>query len=218
MRRRRTVPIKTRPTFAIVVDGDCEVWYLQMLKRNERSIVVDIEPRVPQRKSLTDQFEIVKELSKDYTKVFWIIDLDVITQQTRGTKKGAKSPLQFFNEYNSALGKQFKNVVVIVNNPCLEFWFLLHFEPTSKYFDTCAGAEKQLKKYLPDYEKTKKYFTKDDNDIYLKLRPKLSDAIKNAKKLGKFEATETRVALTELQLLFETQEFEGHFKDKKSES
>jgi hypothetical protein len=50
MRKNRTRHLKIKPTFAVVVDGDCEVWYLQMLKRNERSIFVNIEPEIPQRK------------------------------------------------------------------------------------------------------------------------------------------------------------------------
>ncbi|MBP9134766.1 MAG: RloB domain-containing protein [Saprospiraceae bacterium] len=59
-----------------------------------------------------------------------------------------------FEEYRTDLTENYENVVVIVNNPCLEFWFLLHFEKTSKYFNTCSSAETQLKKYLPNYEKT----------------------------------------------------------------
>jgi hypothetical protein len=52
MRKNRTRHLKSKPTFAVVVDGDCEVWSLQMLKRNERSIFVNIEPKIPQRKRL----------------------------------------------------------------------------------------------------------------------------------------------------------------------
>jgi hypothetical protein len=65
-------------TYAIVVDGETEVWYFQMLKRNEPSLQVNIEPKIPQKKKLPDQYKKVCELSEDYTKVFWVIDLDVI--------------------------------------------------------------------------------------------------------------------------------------------
>ena len=178
MRKNRAIPLKSKPTFAVVVDGYCEVWYLQMLKRNERSIVVNIEPKIPQRKKLSEQFENVIKLSEENTKVFWIIDFDVIASETKKAKAGSKTAFQSFLEYKMTIAEKHNNIVIIVNNPCLEFWLLLHFEPTSKYFDSCEGAEKQLKKHLKDYEKTQRYYTKQDNDIFLRLKPNLANALK----------------------------------------
>ena len=157
MRKNRAIPLKSKPTFAVVVDGDCEVWYLQMLKRNERSIVVNIEPKIPQRKRLSEQYENVITLSEENTKVFWVIDFDVIASETKSAKVGSMTALQSFLKYKKTIAEKHKNIVIIVNNPCLEFWLLLHFETTSKYFDTCEGAEKQLKKHVEEYEKTQKY-------------------------------------------------------------
>jgi RloB-like protein len=213
MRKSKPIPLKSKPTFAIVVDGDCEVWYLQMLKRNERSIVVNIEPKIPQRKRLSEQFENVIKLSEDYTKVFWIIDFDVIASETKSAKARSKTAIQSFLEYKKTITEKYVNISVIVNNPCLEFWLLLHFEATSKYFDTCEGAEKQLKKYLKDYEKTQKYYTKQDNDIYLRLKPNLSVALKNAKALKLFDTANPIKAMSEMQLFFEAIEFGQLFKN-----
>lgn len=156
MRKNRPIPIKSKPTFAVVVDGDCEVWYLQMLKRNERSIIVNIEPKIPQRKRLSEQYENVIKISEENTKVFWVIDFDVIASETKSAKVGSKTALQSFLEYKKTIAEKYKNIVIVVNNPCLEFWLLLHFEATSKYFDTCEGAEKQLKKHLKDSTKRPK--------------------------------------------------------------
>ena len=63
MRKNRTIPIKSKPKFAFVVDGECEFWYIQMLKRNERHIRVSIKPEIPAKKSLEDQYKLVCELS-----------------------------------------------------------------------------------------------------------------------------------------------------------
>jgi RloB-like protein len=212
MRTNRLIPVKSKPTFAVVVDGDCEVWYLQMLKRNERSIVVNIEPKIPQRKKLSDQFDTVISLSEDYTKVFWIIDFDVIVSETKKAKTGSKTALEAFLEYRKTITDKHNNIVIIVNSPCLEYWLLLHFETTTKYFDACEGAENQLKKRLKDYEKTQKYYTKQDNDIYLRLKPYLSDALKNAKALKSFDATKPYKGLSEIHLFFEAKEFGELFK------
>jgi hypothetical protein len=207
---RKLRHIKTRPTFALVVDGECEIWYLQMLKRVERSLVVNISPELPQKKSISDQFEVVKQLSEDYTKVFWVVDLDTIISQSNQAK--GKTPKQYFIEARQQILRSYKNVKIIVNNPCLEFWFLLHFEVTSKYFDNCAKAAQQLKKNLGDYEKTEKFFIKDKgNDIYSKLKPQLSFALANSKKLAAFDPDNVSIGLAEMHLFFEAEEFNGYF-------
>ena len=212
MRQSRKIISKVVPTYSFVVDGETEIWYLQMLKRNERQLKINIEPKLPQRKSIDEQYKLVTELSeREYSKVFWIVDLDTIIKESRETPKGKKSPLLTLIELRRKLQKDNKNVTVIINNPCLEFWLLLHFEKTSKLFDTCDKAETELKKHLKDYEKTKKYFTKQDNDIYLKLRPLLNTAISNSSNLGEFDLDEQTKAICEMFLLFQADEFKKYY-------
>lgn len=204
MRQRSKIKIKGPKAFAFVVDGDTEVWYLQMFKRNERELNINIEPKLPSKKSIPEQFKMVKDLAEDYTRVFWIVDYDVIAKETREAKKGAETSEQLFIKLKEKAEK-FDNVIVVVNNPCIEFWFLLHFEKTNKLFTDCNSAEKQLKKQLNDYQKTRKYFTKQDNDIYLRLKHKLSDAKVNSKNL-KFDKYNTSKAICEMNSLFEMEE------------
>lgn len=212
MRKQKKIVPKTSPSFAIVVDGETEIWYLQMLKRNERDIRVNIKPEIPNKKSIKDQFNMVCDLSnKEFTKVFWIVDLDTIVREEREAPKGPKSPLTTFKRYREELLNNYLNVTVIVNNPCLEFWFLLHFEQTSKYFATCSDARAQLKKHLKDYEKTQKIFTKQDNDIYLKLKPHLTTAFRNTSTLGRFDNQNPTKAMCEMDLLFQAEELRVFF-------
>jgi hypothetical protein len=208
MRKSRKNKIKGKKTYAFVVDGDTEVWYLQMLKRNERTLSVNIEPKLPSKKSIPDQFEMVKFLAVDYTKVFWIIDYDVIIKETREAKKGVETAEQLFIRLRETANK-IENVVVIVNNPCLEFWLLLHFEKISRLFTTCNSAEKQLKKHLKDYEKTQQYFTKQNNDIYLKTNGQISHAIDNSSQLNNFDKYNTEQAFCEMDLFFNLSEIKG---------
>lgn len=203
MRKSRRFKVKAKPTYAVVVDGETEVWYLQMLKRNERKISVSIEPRIPQKKSVTEQFEMVCKLAIDYTTVFWIVDLDVIIKETREAKRGAITPLQQFINYRKKT-EEIENIITIVNNPCIEFWFLLHFEKTKKLYNDCSSAERQLKKHIKNYTKSRKFFTAENNDIYLKLKPNLKEAIKNAKAFDDFDDQNPTRAICEMDLFFET--------------
>lgn len=201
MRKNRNLLKKSKKVYSIIVDGYCEVWYFQMMKRNEPSILVDILPKIPQKKGLEEQYKTVLEASKHYDKVFWVVDYDVLHEESKKTPKGKKSAIQDFKEYYNKATK-IKNVSIAVNNPCLEFWFLLHYEPTGKFHENCESALKQLKKHLKDYEKTQPYFTKKDNDIYLKLKNHQKAAISNAKKLGKINLDNPRTAICEMFIFF----------------
>jgi hypothetical protein len=212
MRKPKKIRPKTNSAFSVVVDGETEIWYLQMLKRNERDIRVSIKPEIPNKKSVKEQYNLVCDLSgKEFTKVFWLIDLDTVISETKAAHKRKKLPLITFEEYRENLANKFPNVVVVVNNPCLEFWFLLHFEKTSKYFDTCSGAETQLKKHLKNYEKTQKFFTKQNDDIYLKLKPNLNTALQNSLALGNFDVQNPTKAMCEMELFFQSDELKKHF-------
>lgn len=201
-----------RTAIAVVVDGNTEGWYLKMLKRNETNIRFRIKPEIPNKKSIEEQYnQVVKLSGMEFTKVFWIVDFDTVIKEENEAREPGKSTLQKFEEYVKRLSEN-KKVVVIVNNPCLEFWFLLHFERTSKHYCHCSDAEKQLKKSLKGYEKTQKFFTKQNYDIYLKLKPQLSTAIDNSIALGKFDIQNPRNAICEMYLFFQSEELKEYFK------
>ena len=67
----RTNPHKkvAKPTYSIIVDGETEIWYFQLLKQHEH-LSVDIKPELPKKKSLFDQFNTVVDNARHYDKVF----------------------------------------------------------------------------------------------------------------------------------------------------
>lgn len=190
MRTKRLAPIQAKKAYAFLVDGETEAWYLQMLRKNEPLLNVSIKPELPTKKTLKAQYDRVCELEKEYDKVFWIIDLDTVRQETKEAAKGHDNALQ---ELQSLMKKAAanKNIVVVINNPCLEFWFLLHFQYTEKTFTNCDSAKKQLQILFPEYEKTERFF-KQDNDIYRQLKPRLKQAITNAEKIPPFDIRNTK--------------------------
>ena len=204
---RREKKIQTKQAFAVVVDGETEYWYLQMLKHNEPNIPFNIKPQILQKKNINQQYDLVTALLEDdYDKVFWIVDLDVLLKEEREKNNSTSSLQQFLNYYKS-LSKQNK-VVVIVNNPCLEYWFLLHYKKTNKVFTACTDAEKQVSQKLEGYEKTEKFFK--NNDIYKQLKPFLKTAKENATALGSFDTYNHSKAMCEMPLLFQELKLEEH--------
>lgn len=53
------------------------------------------------------------------------------------------------------------NVLLCDSLQSIEYWLLLHFEDTCRYFQDSAATERALKRYLPTYSKTRKYLEKD---------------------------------------------------------
>lgn len=94
------------------------------------------------------------------------------------------------------------------NNPCFEYWHLLHFKQTSKYYRTFDALKKDLMVFLPDYDKSQKYYTKEHQDIFLKLKDHLRTAIKNARLLPGFDFDHPHKGLSEMHLIFE-EEMDG---------
>ena len=206
---------KTNPAFAIVADGETEIWYLQMMKQNERQGRLTIKPELPKKKRIEDQCELICKLAQgEYDKVFWIVDLDQIKKEQREATRGKKDPMRTFIECREKVlhGKKYaKRVRVIVNNPCLEFWFLLHYTHTDKSFGGYEELAKALKKHMKDYNKSEGYFKQKNNDIYLKLKPRLKKAMEHSDRLGSFEPKDPSRAVSEMPQFFRTEELNGLF-------
>ena len=179
-------PKRSGSVISFVVDGKCEYWYLQKWKECE-NLSINLKPKLPKTKDIKSQFKLAVELSEESEKVFWVIDFDTILEETRKAAKGTKTTLQEFQElYNECVKNE--KIVIIVNNPCLEYWFLLHFKQTSKFYNTYEPhLKKDLQKFLPDYEKTEKYYKNQRLNIYERLKPNLQIAISNSEKLGEFD-------------------------------
>lgn len=70
------------------------------------------------------------------------------------------------------------NIIPIVSAPCVELWFLLHYEYTTAMISSNDVIER-LKKHYPKYEKK--------CNIYLELKDRIDKAIENSKKLEKYQ-------------------------------
>ncbi len=165
---------KGKKSYSIIVDGQTEVWYLQLMKRYEKLPRIDIKPELPKKKKLSELFELVKNNTQIYDKVICLLDFDVILRYNQ---------VEEFKKYVKQL-KGNSRAIILINNPCLEFWFLLHFKRIGKSFSKCEDIINKLKrnKELKYYEKTEKYYKFAKYDIYKKLKPLQKSAIENAKK------------------------------------
>lgn len=192
-----------RKIFSIIVDGDTEVWYFQLMKQEEK-MRFDISPRVPLRKTIEEQYETVCENACIYDHVYWILDLDVIIKEYKQRSKTKLPALEKLKKYVKKIESN-ERITLLINNPCLEYWFLLHFENTSKYYSSCSEVIKELKKNdcLCDYSKSERYYKNQRKNIYTKLKPYQEQAILNAKALEDFDCETIESGYAELYKVIE---------------
>lgn len=93
-------------------------------------------------------------------------------------------------------------------NPCTEFWFLLHFltQPVHKEYLNAEQLIQELQKYMPNYEKSRTYFTRTNLYKYLKEKGDIERAKENSEKICEMvssESSENRMAYSQIQRLLQ---------------
>lgn len=118
----------------------------------------------------------------------------LIENYTREIRKGnySKNDKNFLlydydsNEFIQRL-KTIKNAILLVSNPCIELWFLLHFRNQIATI-TCNNCIRDLKGFITNYKKGEL-----NNLLQDKLCQNRFEAIKRAKKLSEHENPSTTI-------------------------
>ena len=121
-------------------------------------------------KQTIDQAKELRLVLEDDDRAFCIFDTDVNPSKNTQIKEAIKLA-------------QNNSVVVITSSPCIETWFLLHYEYTTANMNSDAVI-KRLKEHFPKY-------TKNCN-MYPIIVDKTKEAYDNAKKLGKYQKENNR--------------------------
>jgi len=162
MRRRNRKKRSLKKSCVVLVDGESEISYINNIKTSNLKVL----PEIPKHKSLKEMYKLFKEKVKEFDIVFWIIDLDVVIRENN---------LSILKDYI----KNYKDNIII-NNPCLEYWFYLHFSQGKNFNNSCDDVISSLKK-IDDFFKNYTKSSKDIKKLVKYLTPHLDKACKNAK-------------------------------------
>jgi len=154
---------KLKPHYIILVDGQSEIVYLNLIKKQNIKVI----PEIPKKKSLKDMYSLFKSKQKEADKVFWIIDLDVVIKENK------------INELKDYITHYKENI--IINNPCLEYWFYLHYQSSGNFNNRCDDVIRKLEKE-DNLFKTYSKSSSDIEKLVIKLSDKISTACNNAQK------------------------------------
>ncbi len=185
-----------KKSIAIIGEGETEWWYFDSLRiacRHKFKVAPDFPQHsdVPHMAKLADEY-----VKRDTDYVVCLVDMDRLL----------RVPAEMAT-YQQLKKKSRRNVIWIETNPCTEFWFLLHFLPqiSTKRYETCEDVLPDLQRYMPGYEKTARYFKKNNLYKYLTEQGDLQRAIGYAKELSRLSeaSPEDKIAYSQMHLVFE---------------
>ncbi|MDE6538192.1 MAG: RloB family protein [Muribaculaceae bacterium] len=190
---RKTLKATTqrlRESIAVIIDGKDEKWYIEQLREfysKEKITKIKISPELPEKKSVCDLFEMAERLAgQSYSHIFLIIDLDNILKDAVETRKFQEKYTAYNKKDKSKKNKWMNKMTIIVNSPCLEYWYLLHFKQTNRFYPDYDVLKPDLRKsnaILAHYDKSKAFYYQEPG-LFRKLAPYLSTAEANAKEFN----------------------------------
>lgn len=166
-------------SIAIIGEGETEWFYFDSLRVACR-FPFKVAPDFPQHSDIHHVLKLVESyIDKQYDYVVCLFDMDRLHQ--------FPSEMQLYQRAKKKYSakKYAERVIFIETNPCTEFWFLLHFLPNvvCRRYDSYEQLLPELQKYMPEYEKTKRYFKRTNLYKFLTENGDLERAIQNSEKL-----------------------------------
>lgn len=172
---RRTV----NKSIAIIGEGETEWFYFESL-RIARRFPFKVAPDFPQHSDIGHILKLLESyLSKQYDLIVCLFDMDRLLRNPTEMQLYQRAKKKY------SAKKYADSVMFVETNPCTEFWFLLHFLPNvvCRHYENCEQLLPELQKYMPGYEKTKRYFKRTNLYKYLTENGDLERAMSNSEKL-----------------------------------
>lgn len=174
MARRIKERILKNPAITIIGEGATERFYFTHLKRlNGYNYVC--KPRNFTEQNIDDIQRQVERVLADDGIAVCVFDVDVTRIHQVNKAKFDAMRQRYANN---------PSVIICESMPSIEFWFLLHFLNTNRYFATSDDVIVSHHRFLPNFSKQQSYLSKDNWVATLLAENKLTTAINNAIVLG----------------------------------
>lgn len=185
-----------KKSIAIIGEGETEWFYFDSLRLACR-YPFKVAPDFPQHSDIPHMAKMAESYVKNETDyIICLVDMDRLHQSPKEMRT-----------YQKIRKKSSSKIVWVETCPCTEFWFLLHFLPhlSVKHYENYEQLIPELQRYMPGYEKTVRYFRKNELYNYLTENGDLQRALGYAKELSRLsEATpEDKIAYTQMHKVFE---------------
>ncbi len=149
MSRKINIKAKRKPIPTIIGAGITEQWYFTHLK-SLYDYQIKVRPRYFGTETADGMAKKITEVLEDGGIAICVFDADVSTWNEAERIKLDKLKRKYTKN---------KRVLLCDSMPAVEYWFLLHYENTNRYFGTSKAVCHSLKQYLPDYDKSEQFLS-----------------------------------------------------------
>lgn len=171
------------PMITIIGEGATERYYFTHLKRL-RGYNYVCKPRNFTEQTFDEMQKQIDRVLADNGIAVCVFDADVT--RTRPAEK---------IKYDDMRRKYAKNPSVILcdSMPSIEFWFLLHYLNTNRYFATSDDVITVLRRFIPDFSKHQFFLSKETWVSELIKGNRLNTAVANSILIGSFGESYTNI-------------------------
>lgn len=172
LKKRGKVRRKTKPVYLLIAEGKNKTETIYLSNFQKQGMPYSLQ--FAKAGSKTDADSLYKTMIQKWNELelssengdlgFIILDID--------NEKSKAEKVRRLIQDNDNEAIQF-----VVSNPTFEIWLLMHFKYSTKHFADGDAVIKELKRYIPDYEK--------NCDCFMLCVDKLQIAILNSAKLEK---------------------------------
>ena len=172
---RKTATIQKNQERAVIIGaGITERWYFSHMQ-SLYDLKVKIRPRYFGNESIFTLEKLIKQVLDNEGLAIVVFDTDVSTWNESDNKK------------LSALRQKYskhKRVILCESMPSIEFWFLIHFINTNRFFGTSKSVIAELVKFIPKFDKNESFLSNKKWVDDMCQDGRLINACRRAKQLG----------------------------------
>lgn len=143
MARKTNTKEQRSPRTVVIGAGITEYWYLKHLKRLLGYNYV-VQPSLFGDESMQTILQRIQDNISDGASVICVFDEDV--RQWNDVERKRMDEIHSKYDTND-------QVVIASSMPSIEYWFLLHYENTNRFFGTSAKVIEALRKYITNFDK-----------------------------------------------------------------
>lgn len=151
MARRKPSLSLSEPIPTIIGAGITEQYYFSHLQ-GKLGLKIRIRPRFFGHENVHSLEKRIEQVLDAEGFAIVVFDTDVSQWNESERKRLVALKRRYTNN---------RHVILCESMPSIEFWFLLHYCKTNRYFGTCDAVVKELVKYLPDFGKHESFLKGD---------------------------------------------------------
>ena len=174
MARKTAIIRKNRERAVIIGAGITEKWYFSHMQ-SLLNLKIKIRPRYFGNENIPTLEKLIRQVLDSDGLAIVVFDADVSTWNKIENKKLVDLKKKYSNN---------KRVILCDSLPSIEFWFLIHFINTNRYYGTSKAVIAELVKHIPRFDKSEAFLSKKKWVEHMIADGRFLDAYSRAKQFN----------------------------------